>query len=994
MHSALPTMSEPLLFPKDRTILERPFMEFRPFGSSVLGEKIRDLSGMAIWPVVEHLERSLVRRGGTPAGDQAVQDLCRLLNERIKDPVYHVTPTFLQNRWNSYSCEFAAYLYEFCEQLSGDPRFAFFAGHEKASPIMQTLARPFPLANIYAMFPYFANKYAPGSLECEVRSIARNSARLTMRFTGHAYQQFGPYRRRCVYLRCQAAQGILSAVPERVHRLPAAKIHEHTCIAEGDEWCEWDIVWSSESEQGWLGRFFGGFPQHERLAPNRISLPRMAPTLSVSRRSKVSADRVLRRDGTDHAETPSSSLPAPPPTDRVILDRPYMEYQPFGVDADRKQISDCSGRPKEQLIWPLGGMFVACAAFAYLHLRHPNLSVVEELGIALLPGLAAWLAVGRRMRQQARQREAVIQEQVKFVEARHEELREAYTEQEQTRVELRRKVNQLTALHRAGLLFNSTLDREALLRQVLESLTMDMHYDRAMISFYDQARGVSRDARIIGVSPDIEAFVRLRELPVTDPHSLEGMVLLQGRPLLIGNVQAVVEQLHPVNQRLAEMMKTKALIAVPLKTKDRILGTLTVDRTQEHSLTQDDLELMTTIATQVAISLDNASAYQQIEELNVGLEAKVRERTAELEQADRLRIRFLSHVSHELKTPLTSIKGFVQNLLDGLTGPVNEKQQRYLSRMLENSDRLIRMIDDLLDQTRIQTGRLDLTPTEVDLGQCVADAIEQLRPLAQAKRHRLEVCYPPVPVMVWGDRDRLIQIVLNLAQNAVKFTPEEGTIAVTIVQDERALAGVSVCDTGPGIPPEFIDKIFDPFFKIKEARNGSKGLGLGLSIVRMLVELHGGTIVARNEPGRGAELYFTIPLVPMVDGGPGVTRSTERPVLVADDDADIRQLLHDRLTAKGFRVHAAADGICALDAVRTESFSGMILDIGLPSMDGLEVLRRIRTWDQQLPIVMVTASGSKDLAVRAISMGAQAYLLKPFDVDELQRVMDYWFRPV
>jgi signal transduction histidine kinase len=551
----------------------------------------------------------------------------------------------------------------------------------------------------------------------------------------------------------------------------------------------------------------------------------------------------------------------------------------------------------------------------------------------------------------------------------------------------------MTTLHRAGLLFNSTLDREALLQQVLESLTTELHYDHAMISFFDPVRQVSRDARVIGVSPDVEVFVHSREILVTDPRSPEGMVLLQGQPLLIGNVEAVLEQLHPVNQQLATLTKTKALIAVPLKAKDRILGTLTVDRMQEHSLTQDDLELMTTIASQVAISLDNASAYQQIEELNVGLEAKVRERTAELEEADRIRSRFLSHVSHELKTPLTSIKGFLQNLLDGLTGPVNDKQQRYLSRMLDNSDRLIRMIDDLLDQTRIQTGRLDLVPAEVDLGQCVADAIEQLRPLAQAKRHRLEVSYPPSPLIVWGDRDRLIQIVLNLGQNAVKFTPDEGVIAVTVVQDDQALAGVSVRDSGPGIPPEFIEKIFDPFFKIKESRSGSKGLGLGLSIVHTLVALHGGTIVARNKAGRGAELHFTIPMAPTPDSVPGVARTAEQRVLVADDDADIRQLLRDRLVVKGYEVQVAEDGVRALESVRAESFSGLILDIGIPLMDGLEVLRRIREWDQQLPIVIVTASGSKDLAIQAIGMGAQAYLLKPFDVAELHRVMDYWFRP-
>jgi len=404
--------------------------------------------------------------------------------------------------------------------------------------------------------------------------------------------------------------------------------------------------------------------------------------------------------------------------------------------------------------------------------------------------------------------------------------------------------------------------------------------------------------------------------------------------------------------------------------------------------------LMVTVAHQVAIALDNASAYEQIEALNVGLEAKVRERTAELEQADRLRSQFLSHVSHELRTPLTSIKGFLQNLLDGLTGPLNEKQQRYVSRVLDNSNRLIRMIENLLDRTRIQSGRLDLAPGEIDLGHCVADAVEQLRLLAQAKHQTVEVIGPPTSLVVWADRDRLIQIVMNLVQNAVKFTPEGGSIKVTMRQENQALAGVSVRDTGPGILPEFLDQIFDPFFRAKQARSGIKGLGLGLSIVRTLVELHGGTIAVRSEPRQGAELYFTIPLLPVIAMPCGPASPDPPRILVAEDDPDIRQLLQDRLGGMGYRVQSVVDGVRALEAVRTETFQGMILDMGISSMEGLDVLREIRKLDQQLPIVMVTASGAKESAVRAIGLGAQAYMLKPFDVDQLQRVADYWFRPL
>jgi len=941
------------LLPKDCTILEREVMEFRPFGLDEQGHTIRDLSGMSIRAIVVYLEKTLARERGAVAGSQAVDELCRLLNQRIKDPVYHVTPDFLKNAWNSYTYEFAAYLYEFCERMSGDPRFVFRGGMEKASSIMQVLARPFSLSQIYGMFPYFGNKFASGSVEFRVVEVKPASATLAMKFSCRTLRQFGPYRRRCAQLMCQAAQGIMAAVPVRVHGLPPATLTELSCIANDDEWCQWVIRWPVQGQGTWRHRV-------RQMVAGR------------------GEGRSPQRSHSDEQGADTSS--------KGSAGARGVEGAPIHAAIDSTPL-------RGHVRWLFFGAFTGLVLAVGLRVMNPLANWGEAILLGLVPMLVASMLTNRHLRLESQQREALIQEQITFVETRHEELREAYLEQEQTRVELRRKVTQLTALHRAGLLFSSTLDREALLQKVLEALTHDLQYDRAMISFYDPVRQVIMDARVLGVSPEIQAFARAREIPVTDPTSPEGLVLLQGQPLLVGDVQVVWDRIHPLNQQLALLTQTKAWIAVPLKIKDRILGSLTVDRIQAHSLTQDDLELMMTVAHQVAIALDNASAYEQIEALNVGLEAKVRERTAELEQADRLRSQFLSHVSHELKTPLTSIKGFLQNLLDGLTGPLNEKQQRYLSRMLDNSNRLIRMIEDLLDRTRIQSGRLDLVPGEIDLGHCVADAVEQLRLLTQAKRQTLETIAPPAPLIVWADRDRLIQIVMNLVQNAVKFTPEDGNITVTVRQENQMLAGVSVRDTGPGIPPEFLDQIFDPFFRVKQVHSGIKGLGLGLSIVRTLVELQGGTIAARSEPGQGAELYFTIPLLPTL-AMPRGSASAEAPrILVVEDDPDIRQLLQDRLRAMGYRVQTAGDGVRAVGAVRAETFEGMILDIGIPAMEGMDVLRQIRRWDQQIPIVMVTASGAKELAVRAIGMGAQAYMLKPFDVDELQRVADYWFRP-
>ncbi|MGE0642739.1 MAG: response regulator [Nitrospira sp.] len=932
------------LLPKGRTILEQGALVFRPFGLDEQGQTIRDLSGVSIRAVTVFLEKLVTSERGTAVGRDAVDELCRLLNDRIKDSVYHVTPEFLRNPWNSYSYEFTCYLYEFCERISGDPRFAFKAGAEKVSPIMLALTRPFSLSQIYTMFPYFGNKFTSGSVEFRVLEVTKETASVAMRFTERTLRQFGPYRRRCACLVCQSAQGIMAAMADRIHGLSHAETIETSCIGNDDPWCQWTIRWQEEARS--RSRFWRATSPLEQVRPTLPSQDVLAQTTS---------------------EQPI------PPTTATRVESPT--------------------RSRSHVSWFVWGGLLGLGLMAGVGVINPTVSLGEVLLVGLCPILAVGIAVNRRLLRESERREALIQEQIAFVESRHEELREAYLEQEQMRVELRRKVAQLTALHRAGLSFTSTFERDALLHQVLEALTHELNYNSAMVSIFDPFEHTVQHLQLIGAPPEVAAFARSCRMPITDRESPEGVVVLQGEPLLVKDIATIRAQLHPLNQRLAELSQTKALVVVPIKTKGRVWGMLTVDRSHNQSVTEDDLDLMKTVASQVSIALDNASAYQQIEEWNEGLELKVKERTEALERADRLRAQFLSHVSHELRTPLTSIKGFIQNLLDGLTGPLNEKQQRYLGRMSDNSDRLVRMIEDLLDRTRIETGRLEVHPADVELEACLTDVIEQLKPLAQAKQQTLECCPPDSSVVVWADRDRLIQTVVNLVHNAIKFTPPGGHVTVACELPNERTATIFVRDTGPGIPPEHLDKIFDTFFRITQGqRTAPKGLGLGLSIVKTLVELQGGQVAARNLESGGAELSFTIP-IHSVQMAPRVrVPLTDRHILVVDDDADIQQLLHDRLRAGGYQTSSATDGQQALDALGLQAFHGMILDIGIGQIDGLEVLRRIRQTNQQLPIIMITASGSQQLAIKAIEMGAQAYLLKPFDSRALQEAMDRWFQ--
>ncbi len=898
MTSSIPPMaalSETDLLSADHSILERAYMVGAPFGTNEQGEKITDVSGTHILACLEYMEEYLTKTRGPESAAWAVDHLCRLLNARIRDSAHHVSPVFLRNVWNSYSYEFLCYLREFCKELSGDPHFHYQHAYAKLiSPLFQTLTRPFSLRQIYKMGPYWAQKYTKGAVEAELEETTSHSAVWRLRFTDRTLRQFGPYRRACAKQICDAIKGRMAAAPMLIHGLSPATVTDRTCIAHGDEWCEWEITWKQD--------------------PNRLGL------------------------------------------------------------------------------WPVWNIVAGLAVYATLSLAHPQLPAWETIGLALFPLMVSWWVTHRCLQRAGQSRETVIQEQLQFIEVRYEELRDAYAEQERTRVELRRKITQLTALYRTGLHFNSTLDREALVQTVLETLIQDLHYDRAMISLYDPSREVLHDVRICGVSEDIAAFVRHREFAVGHPDGFPGKELREGRPRWVPDIRAIWDRLTPDHQHLATLTGAKAFVWVPLRAKDRILGTLIVDRTAQDSLTQDDLELMVTVANQVAIALDNAAAYAQIEAWNAGLEAKVRERTAELERADQIRSLFLSHVSHELRTPLTSVKGFVENLLDGLTGSLNPKQQRYLGRIGDNVDRLIRMINDLLDRIRSETGQLTLSPSEVDVEHCVAEVVDQLRPLAVEKHQRLDTRFTAAGPIVVADRDRLIQIVTNLVQNAIKFTPSYGHVSVEVTLAGEGFARLLVQDTGSGIPEEFLEKIFDPFFRLGQTHSTtSRGLGLGLSIVKTLVELHGGHITVASELGRGSTFHVLLPLAPTATDVASSAPAGAGRILVVDDDPDIRQLLVDRLGSHGYLVSTAADGAQALTLFQEEVFTGVLLDIGLPQIDGIEVLRHIRKGNQRTPIIMVTAAVSKELAVRAISMGAQAYVLKPFNLPELLRVVAHWF---
>ena len=332
---------------------------------------------------------------------------------------------------------------------------------------------------------------------------------------------------------------------------------------------------------------------------------------------------------------------------------------------------------------------------------------------------------------------------------------------------------------------------------------------------------------------------------------------------------------HPAIRRLA----FQSCLVAPMIAKEKFIGVLFLVWWQKsHSFTPEQLCLMDGVARQAAMAIDNASAYHEIEELNIGLEEKIAKRTRELseintaleashrrlQELDRAKSDFLLNVSHELRTPLTAIKGSVDNLLDGITGHLSEPQRKYLVRIQANADRLVRLIDDLLDLARIEEGRVQVTSTLFSLAGLAGELLDSLRPVAAGKGLELRLASRQDPLLVHADRDKVGQVLMNLIGNAIKFTSTGGSVEVELTGEEEDLAAVRITDTGEGIPPEELPRIFDKFYQVQLGLEPkAKGTGLGLSIAKGLVELQGGRIWAESRVGHGSTFFFTVPRRPL-----------------------------------------------------------------------------------------------------------------------------------
>ncbi|MFZ6876318.1 ATP-binding protein [Undibacterium sp. Di27W] len=386
---------------------------------------------------------------------------------------------------------------------------------------------------------------------------------------------------------------------------------------------------------------------------------------------------------------------------------------------------------------------------------------------------------------------------------------------------------------------------------------------------------------------------------------------------------------------------------------------------------------------------ERKNAEQSLEALR-DAEGQLRIANEQLSQAHERKDEFLATLAHELRNPLAPMR----NVLE-VVRLRPETDCIWAFNMLERQTKqLTHLVDDLMDVSRINQGRLQLRLAHCDLIAITRAAVDDIRPLASAANHTLEVDLPAPPLMINADETRLTQIVVNLLTNAIKYTPEGGRITLSIQHDDD-MVRIAIRDNGIGIPVEALQSVFDMFSQLAPALERSQGgLGIGLALVHGLVELHSGRISAHSDgPGCGSTFTVTLPLLVPTEPSLVATIDTaqvgEHSILVVDDNADAADTLAMALELLGNHVYTAYSAVAALQSATEQHPDVMLLDIGLPDMDGYELARRVRAqpWGKKIIMIAVTGWGQDSDRARAHDAGFDHHMVKPIQFERLRELL-------
>jgi len=540
--------------------------------------------------------------------------------------------------------------------------------------------------------------------------------------------------------------------------------------------------------------------------------------------------------------------------------------------------------------------------------------------------------------------------------------------------ELRRKVTQLEALGAVGQAVSSSLNLTEVLNTIITQAVQMSGSDGGSIYEFDEDAREFRVETVCGTSP--EAFDALRSARIALEDTFIGKAATLGRPLELTDLREA--PLDPHLNALAES-GWRSLVAVPMLREGRIVGAMVIRRHTPGRIPLEIYDLLETFASQSALALINAQLYRQLER-----------QSAALAVASQHKSEFLASMSHELRTPLNAIIGFSEVLLERMFGELNERQDDYLRDIWSSGKHLLELLNDILDLSKIEAGQMVLSRSKFAVRESLDYCLSMVRERALQQRVLLSLDVDPEIGLLDADRLRFRQVVLNLLSNAVKFTPEGGRVDVRAFVRGQDLV-VLVADTGVGVQAEDRERIFDSFQQGTHSSEQVEGTGLGLTLSKRILELHGGRIWVESEAGKGSTFGIALPAgseEPAMEPAPqaGITLDPAlgpRPtVVVVEDDRRSFDLLRVYLEAAGARVVSAGDGEEGLDTVRRLNPAGVVLDILLPGIDGWEVLAQLKAdpGTAAIPVIVVSMLDERG---RGFALGATEYLVKPVGKEQL-----------
>jgi signal transduction histidine kinase/ActR/RegA family two-component response regulator len=541
-----------------------------------------------------------------------------------------------------------------------------------------------------------------------------------------------------------------------------------------------------------------------------------------------------------------------------------------------------------------------------------------------------------------------------------------------------------------------------LVRLVEATQATGERFFQGLVKALSETLGVRR-AQIVETDPDDP--LRVRTVAIWDRGQQPNVDFIIAPPCLhvLQNqtivVPRAVQIAYPDNASLAEL-HAEAYIGTPLISSDGVvMGYMALIHDRALDASRHHETVLQLFAGRAAAEVERRRAEMALRES----EHRERERAAELEvltrslrEQDARKDEFLAMLSHELRNPLAPIRSATDVMR--LVAPDHEKltwARQVVERQLAQ---MTRLVDDLLDVSRLTQGKIRIQREAVDLGRITARAIETVRPRLEARRHELRVDFPSGDVLLWADEARLTQVIANLLDNAIKYTQPSGLVHLTIDRAGRELV-IRVRDNGAGIAPEMLPRIFDMFVQADASlARAAGGLGIGLTLVRRLVEMHGGQVTASSDGlGHGTEIEVRLPALPErferpVAVAPIADTPTVAPVrriLVVDDNADEATALTEMLTCRGHVVETVYDGEAALRAVSVFRPDAVLLDIGLPTINGLEVARLLRSSpdNDEMIIVATTGYGRDEDRQHTREAGFDHHLVKPFEPDALTAIL-------